>query len=82
MEKHANVRLTVQQRTESPCTSHEDCDSAASPEEFDLEPSEMGRRNTACERRRTMHLSTCAWSLGPGRIHSPFVLGSPVVEMT
>jgi hypothetical protein len=33
MEKDANVRLTVQQRTESPCTNHEGCDSAAGPEE-------------------------------------------------
>jgi hypothetical protein len=57
MEKYANVRLTVQQRTEYPCTNHEGCDSAAGPEEFDLDPSEMGRRNTKCERRQSMRSS-------------------------
>jgi len=28
-ERNADVRLTVRPRTESPCTNHEDCDSAA-----------------------------------------------------
>lgn len=71
-ERNADVRLTVRQRTESPCTNHEDCDSAAAPSRFIQIPV---RRNVATQHVREGG-GACIRAHAPGRWVRAFFIRS------